>query len=77
MRFYESSALTGYNINTIFNESSDMIYELIKNPNGKEYKGITKKKGIVDQIDDLNSSLEIGLNRFVDRDNNSSSCCFH
>ena len=77
MRFYESSALTGYNINTIFNESSDMIYELIKNPKDKEYKGITKKKGIVDQIDDLNSSLEIGLNRFVDRDNNSSSCCFH
>ena len=74
--FYESSALSGYNIDKIFIESCDMINDLIKKGGDeKEFKGITKKKGRLDQIDNLNNSIIKRIEK--DRDNNSSSCCFH
>lgn len=74
--FYESSALSGYNIDKIFIESSDMINDLIKKGgNEKEYKGIIKKIEILEQIKNLNNT-SINIDNDVD-DDSSSSCCFH
>ena len=78
MIFYEASALNGYNINTIFLNLVNQIYNLIKNEN-KEYKGISRKSSNnnleIDEVVNF-SSLSIQL---VDKKNNKRDkrkiCC--
>ena len=61
MEFFESSALSGYNINEIFKNATLKIYNIIKDGiENKEYKGISEER-IKNKLD-IDENIYLGIN---------------
>ena len=79
--FFVSSALSGYNINKIFNDSIKKIYEIITNEEneGKEYQGIKIIKGKINPKENI-STIQYEQfernNNIQDKEDHNSSSCF-